>query len=369
MCQQTGNDTVSVHDTSEQAAAEQDKAYAARIWQYKQSETVAIMLYVGRRLDLFEHLASAGPITADELAAKTGLHERWLLEWLRLMTAARVLDYVDETRFELPSTGAELLGDSGSRSYMLDNFSGGEDRETIEALLESFRTGIGKTYESAGPEGARRGEARHWRAARNQVLPVMIPALEGVAQKLEAGCLVADIGCGDGAVILTLAQAYPQSAFHAFDPSVHAVARVREVALEMALTNVEVTQARGEDFPQEGAYDLVITFDCIHDMTDPQGTIIAIHGGLKDDGTWFIKDIRSKPRFEDNLRNPMLAMMYGFSLFACMSSAMSEPGGAGLGTLGFNPEVAEQMSRTAGFTRFTLHDFKDPGNLYYEVRP
>lgn len=148
----------------------------------------------------------------------------------------------------------------------------------------------------------------------------------------------------------------------------HAVARVQEVARDVGLTNVEVSQARGEDFPQDGAYDLIITFDCIHDMTDPQRVINAIRGGIKNDGTWFIKDIRSKPRFEDNLRNPMLAMMYGFSLFACMSSAMSEPGGAGLGTLGFNPEIAERMSRAAGFTRFKLHDFKDPGNLYYEVR-
>jgi hypothetical protein len=65
----------------------------------------------------------------------------------------------------------------------------------------------------------------------------------------------------------------------------------------------------------------------------------------------------------------MLAMFYGFSVSACMSSALSEEGGAGLGTLGFNPEVAETMVRAAGFTRFHQHDFDDPSNLYYEVRP
>lgn len=360
---------MSAHDMGEKAAADQGKAYAARLWHYKQSETVAIMIYVGRRLGLFEHLAGAGAITAAELAGKTGLNERWLLEWLRLQTAAKVIHYVDEEHFELPALGAEMLGDASSRSHMLDNFNGGEDSETIDALLESFRTGIGRTYESAGPAGARRGEARHWQAARQQVIPVMIPALDGVAPKLEKGCLAADVGCGDGAVVLALAEAYPNSTFHAYDPSVHAVARVREVAQEMGLSNVTVTRARGEDFPRDQAYDLVITFDCIHDMTDPQSVIRAIRGGLKDDGTWFIKDIRSKSRFEDNLRNPMLAMMYGFSLLSCMSSAMSEPGGAGLGTLGFNPEVAETMSRKAGFTRFKPHDFKDPGNLYYEVKP
>ena len=97
--------------------------------------------------------------------------------------------------------------------------------------------------------------------------------------------------------------------------------------------------------------------------------ISKIRRALKPDGTWLIKDIRSKPTFEENLRNPMLALLYGFSVSSCMSSALSEEGGMGLGTLGFNPEVAERMTREAGFTRFRLHDFDDPSNLYYEVRP
>jgi len=360
---------MTVHDAGEQAAARDNKEYAARLWQYKQAETVAAMIYVGRRLELFTHLAGAGPITATELAEKSGLHERWLLEWLRLLTAGKVLDYVDETHFELPDAGVQLLGDSTSRQYMLDSFDGGMSNESLEGLLDSFRTGIGRTYESSGPEGARRSEARHQRSARNQVLPHMIPSLDGIQAKLEKGCLVADIGCGDGAVILALAEAYPASRFHAYEPSVHAVQHVRSLARSGGLKNVEVIHARGEEVPQKGDYDLVITFDCIHDMTNPQAVINAIRASLKNDGTWFIKDIRCKPLFRDNLRNPMAAMMYGFSLMSCMSSAMSEPGGAGLGTLGFNPEVAEEMSRTAGFTRFKLHDFRDPGNLYYEVRP
>jgi len=112
----------------------------------------------------------------------------------------------------------------------------------------------------------------------------------------------------------------------------------------------------------------MISFDCIHDMTRPADVIAAVLRTLKLDGTWLIKDIRSKPTFQQNLGNPLLAMLYGFSVSACMSSALSEEDGAGLGTLGFNPEVAERMVRAAGFTHFTQHDFDDPGNLYYEVR-
>jgi 2-polyprenyl-3-methyl-5-hydroxy-6-metoxy-1,4-benzoquinol methylase len=360
---------MSAHDSAEQAASQRGKDYAVRLWQYKQAETVSAMIYLGRRLGLFKALAGIGPITASELAKKTDLHERWLLEWLRLLTAAKVLDYVDETRFELPAEGAELLANENSRQFMLDNFDGGISSETIEGLVRSFETGIGRTYEEAGPEGAHRSEARHIRAVKNQVVPLMIPALEGVHEKLESGCFVADVGCGDGALVIAMAERYPNSRFQAYEPNVHAVEHVRSLVENLILDNVEVIHAPGEALAQGAIYDLVITFDCIHDMTRPDVVMRAIRQGVKEDGTWFIKDIRSKPRFEDNLRNPMLAMMYGFSLLSCMSSAMSEQGGAGLGTLGFNPEVAQRMSADAGFSRFTMHDFKDPGNLYYEVRP
>jgi len=360
---------MSEDESDADARREAMRQYSNLVWNYRQAETVALMIHVGHRLGLFESLAGAGAVTAVELAGMTGLHERWLLEWLRLQAAARILVYHEGDRFELPPEGVELLGNPDSRSFAADNFTGGVSPDVVEGLLESFRTGIGKTYESAGPEGARRGEDRHWRAARNQVLPVMIPALADVEDKLRQGALVADVGAGDGAVILTLAEAFPASTFHAYDPSKYAVERIGEVAKEMGLTNVSTIRAAGEDLPGEPVYDLVITFDCVHDMTRPAEVIAAIRRSLKPDGTWFIKDIRSKPRFEDNLRNPMLAMMYGFSIMSCMSSAMSEPGGAGLGTLGFNPEVARRMSEEAGFTRFVMHDFKDPGNLYYEVRP
>src|ERR1700689_5821159 len=94
----------------------------------------------------------------------------------------------------------------------------------------------------------------------------------------------------------------------------------------------------------------------------------AIGKAIAPDGTWLIKDIRCAPNWADNLRNPVLAMMYGISVASCMSSALSEPGGAGLGTLGFHPDLAERMCRDAGFTQFTVHDFDDPANLYCEVR-
>lgn len=351
-----------------QRSDEAARQYANMIWQYRQAETVAAMIHVGDRLALFKAMANAGPLSAEQLAARTGLHPRWLLEWMRLQAAARVLAYRGDDRFELPPEANDLLANSDARGFAASSFMGGHPPEQLAGLMESFRTGIGKTYESEGPSAVTKSEERHRVAAERSVVPKMLPALDGVVAKLEKGAIVADVGCGDGALVIAMARAYPHATFHAMDPSRFAVEHVMRRIAENGLKNVSGFVAPAERFPTIERYDLVITFDCMHDMTQPQAAIEEIYRRLADDGTWFIKDIRSKSKFEDNLRNPMLAMMYGFSLFSCMASAMSEPGGAGLGTLGFNPEVAERMSRKAGFTRFKLHDFRDPGNLYYEVR-
>ncbi len=345
------------------------KSYSSLVWGYRQAETVAVMIHVGHELGIFRAMAGKGPMTAAELAQATGLHERWLLEWMRLQAAAKILAYVPEDRFLLPEEAIDVLVDEGSSAFAAESFTGGYTPAQVSGLIESFRTGIGKTYESDGPEAVTRSEARHIRTAERQVVPRMIPALEGVEEKLRRGALVADVGCGDGALAVALAKAFPASQIHAMDPNTHAVAHVRTRAQELGLGNLRTFVAPAERFPVAGPYDLVIAFDCVHDMTAPQAALDEIRRRLKPDGTLFVKDIRSKPSFQENLRNPMLAMMYGFSLFSCMASAMSEPGGAGLGTLGFNPEVAESMSRAAGFTRFRMLDFKDPGNLYYEIRP
>lgn len=362
------SEPAAVQAAATQQPGEAARQYANMIWQYRQAETVAAMIHVGDKLELFKAMANAGALSAEELAAKTGLHPRWLLEWMRLQAAAKVLLYRGDDRFELPVEANDVLANSTASGFAASSFTGGHPPLQLAGLMESFRTGIGKTYESEGPAAVTRSEERHRISAERSVIPRMIPALDGVAAKLEKGALVADVGCGDGALVIAMAQTYPRSTFHAMDPSRFAVEHVKRRAAERGLTNVVAFVAPAQRFPLAERYDLITTFDCVHDMTQPQAAIEEIYRRLADDGTWFIKDIRSKPKFEDNLRNPMLAMMYGFSLFSCMASAMSEPGGAGLGTLGFNPEVAERMSRKAGFTRFKQHDFRDPGNLYYEVR-
>ncbi len=346
------------------------KEFAFQVWSYKQGEMVSLMVHLGDRLGIYRALAGAGPVTAGELAERTGLVERWLLEWLRGQAAAKLLTYRGEDRFELtPLQAAVLADEQGSLFFAAGAFGEPTHPEVVAGLANAFKTGIGLSYQQLGPTAAHRTERMLGPWARLALVPKIIPALEGVHEKLAHGARVADVGCGAGVALLAMAKGYPKSRFDGYDPSAHATARAQQKAADAGIENASFHTLSGEQLPQEPTYDFLITFDCIHDMTRPDRVIAAIRGALKDDGTWLIKDIRSKPRYEQNLKNPMLALLYGFSVSACMSSALSEPGGLGLGTLGFNPEVAEGMTRERGFSRFKLHDFEDPSNLYYEVRP
>ena len=54
--------------------------FALNVWNYKQGEVVSLMIHLGDRLGLYKALDGAGPVSPAELAERTGLQERWLLE-------------------------------------------------------------------------------------------------------------------------------------------------------------------------------------------------------------------------------------------------------------------------------------------------
>ncbi len=340
------------------------------MWSYKQGEMVSLLIHLGDRLGLYRAIDGAGTLTAQELATRTGLHRRWLHEWLRGNAAAELLSSEDGERFELSAAGAMVLArEQDSLQFAAGAFGAPPDPAFVDELADAFRSGTGLPYDRQGASGVHRTERMLGPWARLSLIPTVLPALEGVGERLAEGALVADVGCGAGVALTTLAQNYPRSRFHGYELSQLAVERARARVADAGLSNVEILHRRAEELPTDGGYSLVLTFDCLHDMTRPDLAAAAVRRAIADEGTWLIKEIRCDDTWAGNRRNPMLAMFLGFSIASCMSSALSEPDGAGLGTIGLPPRAAEQLARDAGFTRFRSHDFEDPANLYYEVRP
>ena len=355
------------------------KRYSFLVFSKLEGAITSGMIHLGDRLGLYRVLADAdAPLTSAELADRAGLDERWVREWTYNQAAAHILD-VDTgatgdggaERFSLSAEGVAVLADPEHPSFGLGMFHKlPQTMETLRVLPESFRTGVGFDYDAQGAEGAAGLERSFEPWNRVHLVPDVLPLLDGVEERLRAGGAVADIGCGPGGAVLMFAAAFPHSRVTGYDISQFALDRARERLAAAGLTNARFVDPREEPLPGDHSVDLVTTLDCIHDMTDPQGMMHAIRAAVADDGTWLLVDIKGRNSFAENVeKNPMASMMYGISIMSCMSSALSEPGGAGLGTLGLPAAKAQAMAAEAGFTRFRKLDVDHPVNAFYEIRP
>ncbi len=344
---------------------------ARHLFGFLNGAVTSALVYLGDELGLYRALDSEGPTTSAGLAAATGCSERWVREWLFNQAAAGLIQRDGEGRFLLSPEASALLADEDHPAFGLGMFTQlPHQMAVVEKLRESFRTGIGLPYDAFGPEGARGVERGFAPWVRHFLVPVGVRAIEGLGERLEAGARVADVGCGSGRALLRLADAFPRSEFHGYDISQHALARAQEAKRTAGNPPVTFHDAVVDPLPEDGRFDLVLSFDCLHDMTHPQQVAGSIRRALADDGIWWIADIKAHASFEENVeRNPMASMMYGFSVLTCMSSALSEPDGEGLGTLGLHPGRLEEMTRKAGFTRFRRLGIDHPVNAFYEARP
>jgi 2-polyprenyl-3-methyl-5-hydroxy-6-metoxy-1,4-benzoquinol methylase len=329
------------------------------------------LVALGLELGLYRTMAGQGPLTSAKVAERAGLHERWVREWLYAQCAAGVISYASDARFEVTDEVAALLADESSILYLGGNFT------TLPNLLsllprlgDTFHTGVGLSFDEAGPESAEDAELLMGNWYRQVLVTSALPQLDGVIGRLEKGAVVADVGCGSGIAILEMARAFPASSFHGYVVSVHALERAESHRAALGADNVSFHHVGSEPLFRDATFDLVTTFDCLHDMTRPAETARAIRDAMVDDGVWFIVDIDCAPTFEQNLRRRRFAtMLYSTSVYRCLPSAMSESGGAGLGTCGLSEPTLRVLVEQAGFSRFRRLDIEHVVNAFYEVRP
>ena len=340
------------------------------LFRIKQGEMVSAMMHLGTRLGLWTALEDSEPCTSAELAAAAGLQERWVREWLHGLAATDLVQH-DDGRFALTPEAKVALTDSDHWAYMPGVFGPPMTHDEIDRTAEAFRTGLGMSWADHGDHACHMQCSLSAARQSNFLVSEILAAFDGAVDRLRShGGRIVDVGCGAGTAARLLASSFPQAAVVGIDPSERAIARARADADAAGLDNLSYEQGAFDDLDRYGPADLLVTLDVLHDLPRPREAVAAARANLADDGWWLVADIKGRGDLEANRKIPVLPFMYAMSVFYCMSSALSEPGGEGLGTLGLHPARLEAMARDGGFTRFTRHEVElDPTNWYYEIRP
>jgi SAM-dependent methyltransferase len=324
---------------------------------------------IGDRLGLFKDLAERGPATSAELASRTKMNERYMREWLGGMAAAGYLHFdVPTKRFSLPVEHASVLAHEngpffvGGMYQMLPAFT-----NVFDGVLTAFRSGGGVSqsqYSEMMWDGLERFTSTWF---ENLLLQQWIPAMPDVKALLERGCDVADVGCGRGRGLIKLAQAFPRSRYTGYDNFGPTVARATANAREAGVSERVHFEERDVSKGLPTQFDVITTFDVVHDAVDPLQLLQSIRKALRPGGIYVCVDINCSDKLEENA-NPLGAMFHGVSVFYCMTTSLANHG-AGLGTLGFHEAKVRELCEKAGFSSVRRVPLENPFNNLYEAKP
>ena len=329
------------------------------------------LMILGHRLGLFGVLAGGDSLSAADFAGRSGILERYAREWLSAMACHRVVDYdATSDTFRLPAEHAFCLADPDSPFFLASVFQMARPYLAhVDQLTDVFRDGGGIPQDAYGAEFWAGFEGFTRAPFVNNLCQDWLPALPDADRALRGGGSVADVGCGNGQALIQLARGYPEVRCVGLDnyqPAIDtatANARAAGVGDRVRFEVCDVTRGL------PGTYDLVTTFDVVHDMPHPLEALHAIRTALKPDGTYFVLEFNFFGDLQENIDHPMGIGAFGYSASVnyCMTQALAA-GGVGTGTCMGEPKMRE-LARQAGFTRVRRLDFpNNPFNLFYELR-
>jgi ubiquinone/menaquinone biosynthesis C-methylase UbiE len=351
-----------------EAIGERSEAFAEQVMLDYAGASACFLGAIGDALGLFKELSSA-PATSEELAERAGVDERYAREWLAGVHAAGYITVDRATgRYALPAEHAPVLAEEGDALFLGAAFRNIVAKGQILApLLRVFREGGGIPVD-AFSDDKRATIARHT-AARFETALVQewIPRLPALVARLQDGASVADVGCGRGLALIRLAQAYPRSRFVGYDLDEGEVALATEAARKARVADRVRFEIADAAAGLPGRFDIVFTFDVIHDAVDPTGILLAIRRALADGGRYVCVDVNCEERPEDNV-GPLATIRYAASLGYCLTISLAE-GGAGLGACGLSMPVLRRLATDAGFRRVRRVPTDDRFNAIYELIP
>lgn len=345
------------YDLQEELVTQQRDAFMEKFLESMSGTFNIFTIYIGDRLGLYRALVDSGPSTAEELAAQTSTHSRYIREWLEQQTIAGILEVENESstanerRYFLPPGHIEPLIDCDSLNYMapLAQLVVGAV-SPLSSLLNVYRNGGGIPFSDYGTD-LREGQAAiNCPAFTHQLAYEWLPSVPDLHARLHSDppARIADIGCGYGWSSIGMAQGYPNVFVDGFDLDEPSIERARENAKINGVADRINFQVRdASELAISGKYDLVTAFECVHDMSDPVSVLRTMRSLKKENGTVLIVDERVGDTFSKN-GSGIDWMMYGWSVLHCLPVGMADHPSAGTGTV-MRPDILRQYAQEAGF--------------------
>ncbi|MEE8298953.1 MAG: class I SAM-dependent methyltransferase [Thermodesulfobacteriota bacterium] len=342
--------------------------FAERMMTILNHGALNLMISIGYRTGLFDVMSELSASTSEEIAKAAGLNERYVREWLGAMVTGGIIDHYHEKKsYSLPEEHAVWL----TRKAVPNNIAVTTQWISLlgsveDKIVECFKNGGGVPYEAF----ERFHEVMSDESHQTVIVPLLdqtLPLIEGIKERLEEGINVLDVGCGSGFALVHMAREFPNSRFTGYDISEEAIDRGTAHAAQHGLTNVTLIAKDVAEFDDVQKYDLITTFDAIHDQADPDRVLSNINRALKDDGVYLMQDIAGSSHVHNNMDHPLAPLLYTTSCMHCMTVSLSQ-NGKGLGAM-WGKELATDMVKNAGFTQVEIKEQPhDPINYYYIIR-
>ena len=339
--------------------------FAERVNQMMNEAMLALMVSVGHRTGLFDTMAAMPAATSPEIAARAGLNERYVREWLAAMPTGKIVDHDGGAgTFSLPADHAAWL----TRAAGQDNLAVQAQYVGLLALVEDqivdcFRHGGGVPY-SAFPKFQALMAEDSGAVQDATLIDGTLPLVPGLVGRLEHGIDVADVGCGSGHAVNLMAEAFPRSRFAGFDFSDTGIAAAVAEADHKGLTNVRFEQRDAARLGETARFDFITTFDSVHDQARPDLVLAGIAQALRPGGVYLCVDIAASSKLSENLDHPFGPFGYTISCMHCMTVSLAD-GGMGLGAM-WGEQKAQEMLTGAGFTSIeTVHVDGNIANTYF----
>jgi SAM-dependent methyltransferase len=330
-------------------------------------------VYIGLKHGLFVALVEDGPLTVRELAARSGLDDWYVREWLQAETTAGLLladdDDLETARFRTaPGVSETLVDETGPAFIGGLPLAAAAAYSVMPELLKAFRTGAGVPYASYGEDAVEAQAALNRPAFVNELVAHWIPQIPDVAALLADSnrlTRVADVGCGLGWAAIELAKAYPHIRVDGYDTDEESITRARRNAANAGVSDRVTFDVVDASSPYgDGRYDLILFLECVHDMAHPVEAIGQARAARAEGGTVIVMDERVGETL--NAGDPTETFFATASVLWCLPQGRVEPDSEAVGTV-MRPGRFRGIARKAGWSDVEILPIDHPFWRFYRL--